>query len=124
MRVQVYEQRFEQPLLQLLRSEPDWQLLVNDDVIDAFRRALASGDTRVLLHDDLVCGYVRAVVDDLAVYISELYVAPAHRGRGLGKALLEKTKSTYPGREVYVLSDEDRYYEKLHYKRVGSIFQL
>ncbi len=124
MRIQVYEQRFEQPLLQLLRSEPDWQLLVNDDVIDAFRRALASGDTRVLLHDDLVCGYVRAVVDDLAVYISELYVAPAHRGRGLGKALLEKTKSTYPGREVYVLSDEDRYYEKLHYKRVGSIFQL
>ncbi len=124
MRVQVYEQRFEQPLLQLLRSEPDWQSLVNDDVIDAFRRALASGDTRVLLHDDLVCGYVRAVVDDLAVYISELYVAPAHRGRGLGKALLEKIKSAHPGRDVYVLSDEDSYYEKLHYKRMGSIFQL
>ena len=71
-----------------------------------------------------MCGYLRALVDGFGIYVSELYVAPAFRNNGYGKELLRELKEDHEGQDVYVLSDEDLYYEKLGYKRVGSVFQL
>jgi GNAT superfamily N-acetyltransferase len=64
------------------------------------------------------------LVDCFGIYISELYVAPQYRRNGFGAGLLGKIRQEHPNQNVYVLSDSDLYYEKLGYKRVGSVYQL
>jgi DNA-binding NarL/FixJ family response regulator len=56
--------------------------------------------------------------------VSELYVAPGYRDSGNARELLRKIKQQHPNQDVYILSDEDRYYEKLGCMRVGSVFRL
>lgn len=119
-----YGKNHESELIALMKAEPDWNSFTGDDRIDAFRKALLEGETYVCESQGRICGYLRAVVDGLGIYVSELYVAPDCRNNGYGKALLERIKQQHPDRDVYVLSDEDRYYEKLGCKRVGSVFQL
>lgn len=119
-----YQREHEDELLALLRNEPDWSSFVSEGVIDTFKEVLLQGGTYLYESQGNICGYIRALVDGFGIYISELYIAPVYRGNGYGAALLGKVKQTHPNQDVYVLSDEDRYYEKLGYNRVGSIFQL
>jgi len=59
------------------------------------RQLLAAGDTRILLggagpHGIAVLRFRSAIWSTgLECYLAELYVAPAERGRGLGRALME-----------------------------------
>jgi ribosomal protein S18 acetylase RimI-like enzyme len=59
------------------------------------RRLIAEGDTTVLLGgtgpDGVAVLRFRAAIwsDALECYLAELYVVPQHRGRGLGRALLQ-----------------------------------
>jgi len=59
------------------------------------RDLMAGGDTTVLLAGDgpdglIVLRYRQAIwTDALECWLAELYVAPAQRGRGLGRALME-----------------------------------
>lgn len=119
-----YDQTHESGLIALLKAEPDWNSFTGDDRIDAFRKALVEGETYVCESQGRICGYLRAMVDGLGIYVSELYVEPVCRNNGYGKALLEGIKQQHPDRDVYVFSDGDWYYEKLGYKRVGSVFQM
>ncbi len=119
-----YRKEHEQELLALLGAEPDWRSFLSGDAIDAFRKALLESETFLYQSQDSICGYLRALVDGFGTYVSELYVAPQYRGNGIGAQLLAKVKQEHPNQEVYVLSDEDPYYQKLGYKRVGSVFQL
>lgn len=107
-----YQQEHERELLSLLAKEPDWQTFLTDDAIETFKAALLTGNTWLSLNHGRICGYLRALVDGFGVYVSELYVAPEHRGQGFGAALLAKVKQQHPNQVVYVLSDEDGYYEK------------
>lgn len=93
-------------------------------MIETFKRALIESETLLVEDENRICGYLRAMVDGFGVYVSELYVAPASRGNGFGAELLQQLKQQYPQQDLYVLSDEDQYYEKLGYSRVGSIYQL
>jgi len=119
-----YEKRHEAALLALLEAESDWSLFVNEGAIDRFRNALQDSETYVCEYQGSVIGYLRALVDAFGIYVSELYVAPDSRNNGFGRRLLMEIKNNHPDQEVYVLSDEDRYYEKLGFKRVGSVFHL
>ncbi|NLX26618.1 MAG: GNAT family N-acetyltransferase [Lentisphaerae bacterium] len=119
-----YGKNHESGLIALLKAEPDWNSFTGDNRIEGFKKALLEGETYICESQGRICGYLRAVVDGLGIYVSELYVAPDCRNNGYGKALLERIKQKHPDRDVYVLSDEDRYYEKLGCKRVGSVFQL
>jgi len=119
-----YQKEHELELISLLGKEPDWSSFLNDDVIDTFKKALLESETFLCESKGTICGYLRALVDGFGIYISELYVAPQYRGSSLGSMLLAKVKQEYPNQDVYVLSDEDVYYEKLGYRRVGSVFQL
>ena len=66
-----------------------------DRLSERIRRMLAAGDTTVLLGgvgpDGLAVLRFRAAIwsDALECYLAELYVVPQHRGRGLGRALLQ-----------------------------------
>jgi GNAT superfamily N-acetyltransferase len=56
--------------------------------------------------------------------VGDLLVTPNHRGRRIGKLLLDEIGKDYPHLKTYVMSDVDAYYEKQGYCRVGSIFEL
>jgi ribosomal protein S18 acetylase RimI-like enzyme len=119
-----YDKPHESELIALLKSEPDWNSFTGPDSINAFKTALLTSETYVYTIESKICGYLRALVDEFGIYVSELYISPSHRKNGYGKELLKNIKQKHPVQEVYVLSDEDSYYERLGYKRVGSIFQL
>ncbi|ALO45768.1 GNAT family N-acetyltransferase [Pseudohongiella spirulinae] len=119
-----YTHGHETELLALLSEESDWSSFLDAAAIDTFRQCLLETETYVCESEGQICGYLRAIVDGFGVYVSELYVAPQHRGNGFGVRLLGRIKQAFPNQEVYVLSDEDLYYEKLGYQRIGSIFQL
>lgn len=119
-----YQKKHEQELISLLGKEPDWRSFLGDDAIDKFKDALLESETFLCETEGNICGYLRALVDGFGIYISELYVSPKYRGAGFGAELLERIKQEYPKQDVYVLSDEDAYYEKLGYQRVGSVFKL
>lgn len=119
-----YQKKHEDELIFLLGQEPDWGSFLSHDAIDKFREALRESETFLCEFEGNICGYIRALVDNFGIYISELYVSPQYRGKGVGAELLERIKQEYPKQDVYVLSDEDAYYEKLGYQRVGSVFKL
>ena len=119
-----YSIEHEDGLLELLKREPDWDEYTSSHFIETFRQSLLNGDTFVCKHGREYCGYVRAITDGLGLYISELYVAPPWRNRGIGRRLLEVFKQHNIDRAVYVLSDEDAYYEKLGHRKIGSIFEI
>lgn len=119
-----YTKEHEFGLLALLEQEPDWNSFLANDAIDSFKRALLESETYVIESQGDICGYVRALLDGFGVYVSELYVAPSYRGNSYGAALLKNVKQANPDHDVYVFSDEDRYYDKLGCKRVGSVFRV
>lgn len=119
-----YQKEHELELISLLEKEPDWSSFLSDDAIDTFKEALLESETFLCESKGNICGYLRALVDGFGIYFSELYVAPQFRGSGLGSELLARVKQENPNQNVYVLSDEDAFYEKLGYRRVGSVFQL
>ncbi|NMG05219.1 GNAT family N-acetyltransferase [Azoarcus taiwanensis] len=119
-----YQKEHELELIALLEKEPDWSSFVSAQAVDTFKEALLESETFLCENEGNICGYLRALVDGFGIYISELYVAPQYRGNGYGSELLEKVKQEHPNQDVYVLSDEDVYYEKLGYQRVGSVFKL
>ncbi|AHM02798.1 hypothetical protein roselon_00353 [Roseibacterium elongatum DSM 19469] len=114
----------ENGLLDLLTAEPDWDTYTAPDAIAVFRQSLRDGETLVCKDGDAYCGYLRAIKDGLGLYVSELYVGPPWRSRGIGRRLLDEIKQHNLDREVYVLSDEDAYYHNLGYRRIGSVFEI
>lgn len=112
-------------ILNAIKSDPEWNDLTNEKVIDNYRVMLESSITYACYKSSTFCGFVRAFRDEgFAIYVSELFVKPSCRNQGIGHALLQRVKMDYANMNVFVLSDEDGYYEKLNYKKVGSIFEL
>ena len=122
--IQKYTIEHEPELLALLANEPDWHSFTRDDAIERFKKALRTSETYICVSQDAICGYLSALVDGFGIYVSELYIAPAHRGHGHGAKLLRQIKQAHLDQDVYVLSDEDSYYQKLGCQRVGSVFKL
>ena len=122
--IHCYDKRHESELIALLKAEPDWNLFTSEDTLDVFKHALLNSETLICKCHGRICGYLRALFDGFGIYVSELYVAPLYRNKGKGKEFLNKIKQQHPNQEIYVLSDEDLYYEKLGCKRVGSVFRL
>jgi ribosomal protein S18 acetylase RimI-like enzyme len=119
-----YEREHEVELMALLENEPDWSSFVSEGAIDTFKKSLLESETYLCESDGRICGYVRALIDGFGIYVSELYVSPRCRGNGYGAELLDRVKREHPNQDVYAFSDEDLYYERLGYKRVGSVYKL
>jgi ribosomal protein S18 acetylase RimI-like enzyme len=125
MKIFRYKLEHEEAVLSAIKGDPKWDIFANDDAIDNYRKSLIESITYVCYHNGDFCGYLRALLDDgFAIYISELYVVPEWRNRMIGRSLVAQVKVDFVHLTVYALSDEDAYYEKLGYKRIGSVFEI
>ena len=125
MQISKYEIENENDILSAINKDPDWDLFTRPDAIDIYRNSLKNSITYVCYSDNVFCGYVRALLDaGFAIYISELYVVQEWRNQKVGQSLLEQVKNDFSNLTVYALSDEDAYYERKGYKKIGSVFEL
>ena len=120
-----YKHEHESDVLAAIKEDPNWDMFTNDAAIDEYRERLRKSITYVCYEEKIFSGYLRAILDGgFAIYISELFVVPVMRNNNIGRTLISKIKSDFRNLTVYALSDEDLYYEKLGYKKVGSVFEI
>lgn len=126
MKILRYSEKYEALLFDLLAGEgPGWSVYYDSAGRERYIRALETSITYIACDDGLVCGYVRCRADDgFGIYVYDLLVRKSHRGRRIGKSLVQQVCRDLPDQRVYVMSDEDSYYEKIGYHRVGSIFSV
>lgn len=88
-----------------------------------YRKALESSLVYLLFEGDTLCGYARCRDDDgFGLYVYDLLVDKACRGKEYGRFLMEQAAREYSGDEVYVMGDVYPYYEKLGYSQEGKIY--
>ena len=103
----------------------DWECYFGEKNREKYKKALDSSLTYIAIDGNTLCGYVRCRDDDgLGVYVYDLLVNKAFRGRSIGRKLMERVCVDFPENEVYVMSGVDKYYEKLGYQREGSVFRV
>ena len=125
MEILEYKPEYEDDILSAISQDSNWDMFTKDKARDIYKKALKDSITYVCYHNNEFCGYIRALLDNgFAVYISELYVIPKWRNRKIGQSLLERVSIDFSNLTVYALSDEDCYYEKKGFDKVGSVFQL
>jgi GNAT superfamily N-acetyltransferase len=120
-----YKPEHEAALFSSIEKDPDWKAFVSQSSVDKYKKSLHQSITYVCYEEGAFVGYLRALLDDgFSIYISELFVVPEWRNRTVGRMLLAKVRTEFSDLSVYVLSDEDAYYEKLGYGKVGSVFEV
>ena len=120
-----YKREHENAVISAIEKDPNWDIFTNDRAIGNYRKRLLESITYVCYCNGTFGGYLRALLDDgFAIYISELFVVPELRNRTIGRTLIAKVKMDFRHLTVYALSDEDAYYEKLGYRKVGSVFEI
>lgn len=126
MQIRRYLRADEAPLFDLLMDEgEEWSDYHGPAGRERYALALRSSITYIACDGPRVCGFVRCREDDgFGVYVYDLLVRKSHRGQGLGKKLMQQVCRDFPGQRVYVMSDVDAYYEKLGYRKEGSIFEV
>jgi len=114
----------EDRLMKMIGEEDGWDY-ADEALCGQYKRALEISITYVAYQDEVLCGYSRSIDDcGLYIYVCDLLVRPGFRGRETGKKLMECIHKDYPNQDVFVMSDVDGYYEKVEYKRIGSIFEV
>ena len=105
------------------REGEDWKDYWQDEGKAKYQKALESSIVYLLFEDDAICGYARCRDDaGYGVYVYDLLVDKNCRGKEYGRLLMENVCRDFPDRTVYVMSGVDPYYEKLGYKKEGTIF--
>ncbi|RJX26010.1 MAG: N-acetyltransferase [Acholeplasma sp.] len=126
IKIRPYRKRQDTKLLDLLLSEGDmWAIYSAPDQRDLYFLNCEKSLTYLLYEEDEVIGYIRAIEDySYYIYILDLLVRKDKRGHGYGKLLIEHIQHEFPNLTVFVMSDEDDYYIKQGYHKVGSIFEV
>jgi ribosomal protein S18 acetylase RimI-like enzyme len=114
----------ESKLMKMIEDEEGWDY-ASKTLAEKYKAALQTSITYVAFQDDEICGYSRSL-DDFGqyIYVCDLLVKPAYRGKEIGRKLMECIYTDYPDQVVYVMSDVDGYYNKIGYKHIGSIFEV
>ncbi|PTJ50491.1 GNAT family N-acetyltransferase [Mammaliicoccus sciuri] len=72
-----------------------------------------------------VIGYTRFLTDEtVTLYITELVVTKSHRKKGYAKALIDYLLAQYPSVRIELLSENNSFYEKLHFRNIGTGYRL
>jgi len=116
----------QEKLMQMIKDEgKEWSCYSSGTAAEKYCKALEACITYVACDSGILCGYSRSINDcGFYIYVCDLLVMPKYRGRNIGRKLMECIYKDYPGMVVYVMSDADKYYQKLGYKREGSIFEV
>lgn len=109
-------------LLKVIKSEgEEWKEYFNSKYQEVLKHSI----TYVAYIDNELCGYSRSINDHgLYLLVIDLLVAKKHRGHSIGRKLLEILSTNYPNQDIFVLSDVDGYYQKIGYRKEGSIFKI
>jgi ribosomal protein S18 acetylase RimI-like enzyme len=123
---QYFKEYDEEKLMKLIENEgEEWSCYSAEEVAEKYRTALANSITYVAYDGDTLCGYSRSLNDcGFYIYVCDLLVMPEHRGKHIGRKLMECIYGDYPDQIVFVMSDVDEYYMKQGYRREGSIFEV
>jgi len=126
MQIRRYEKRDEDAVMEIIAREgEEWKAYYAPENAGRYKRALEASITYVAYENEELCGYSRSVDDNACIVIvCDLLVTPKHRGKNVGRRLMESIFNAYPDKEVYVMSDVDAYYKKLGYKKAGSVFEV
>ncbi|NLO37950.1 MAG: GNAT family N-acetyltransferase [Ruminiclostridium sp.] len=126
MEIKRYCKEDENRLFDMFRDEgDDWIDYHGATGYSKYLRALESSITYVAYDGSHLCGYVRCREDDgFGVYVYDLLVKKSYRKQKIGKMLMDKVAGDFTDQPVYVMSGVDPYYEKLGYRREGSIFEV
>ena len=79
----------------------------------------------MVMGKELLTGMAYATLDGNTIKLHQLYVDPAHQGRGIGSALHRQVLAEYPAAEAVSLEVEPqnaqaiRYYQRLGYRPAG-----
>ena len=120
-----YKPEHEDAVISAIKEDHSWDIFTNERAIDHYKKSLGESITYVCYENGTFGRYLRALLDDgIAIYISELFVVPECRNRTIGRTLIAKVKMEFRHLVVYALSDEDAYYEKLGYRRMGSVYEI
>lgn len=126
MEIRKFELKDENALMLMIENEGDeWVSYWSKENQEKYRRSLRNSITYIAIEGNDVCGYVRALDDmGFCIYVCDLLVTGKHRGKSIGKQLMEQLTIDNPDQTVYVMSDVDDYYQKLGYTRIGSVFEV
>ena len=125
MEILKYRLEHEEDVLSAIGKDPEWDFLTSHDKNGIYKTSLMKGISYVCYNKNEFCGYVRAIQDvGFALYISELFVIPKWRNKKIGQLLIEQVNNDFPNLTIYALSDEDAYYLKKGYKKIGSVFEI
>jgi ribosomal protein S18 acetylase RimI-like enzyme len=125
MNIKKYTKDDESLLFDLLVDEGDeWSVYHGAQGRDHYIKALESSIVYFAKDETGICGYIRCREDNgFGVYVYDLLVRRTHRGREIGRLLIERLSKDFPEQPTYVMSDVDPYYEKLGYQKIGTIFE-
>ncbi|HNW86039.1 MAG TPA: GNAT family N-acetyltransferase [Candidatus Limiplasma sp.] len=119
-----YRPEFEEPVMQLISNEGDeWSIYWQEPNNWHYQRLLTDSITYVALAEGQVCAFLRALDDVLNLYVCDLLVVEPQRGKGLGKALIDRVKEDYPEAGIYILSGNDEYYDHIGCTRDGAVYR-
>lgn len=108
--------------MKLVQTEgEEWKEYFNPN----YRKALDNSITFVALIVDELCGYSRSLSDSgLFIWVVDLPVKKAGEGFRLEKKIMDCILTDIPDIDVFVMSDVATCFEKLVYKKEGSIFEV
>ncbi|GAK06167.1 hypothetical protein JCM19037_4744 [Geomicrobium sp. JCM 19037] len=121
-----YGKQDENDLFQLIESEgEEWNDYLTEEGRENYKKTLAGSLTLLAYEGEELCGYSRSIVDgEFHVYVCDLLVHQEKRGNGYGEKLMAAIYEKYPNHTVFVMSDVDEYYEKLGYRKEGTVFEV
>ena len=110
------------PAIQRLSTAEGWTTPQHrpDEALSAWQH---SWPALVLTEQEQVIGFVRGLSDgEVTTFIAELLVAPAHRGKGLGRLLLDACHLLYPHTRLDLIADEEAipFYMAIGFRSVGE----
>ena len=121
-----YSKDYQTALFELIAGEgEDWIEYYGPSGRDKYLKAVESSVTYIAFDEGVACGYIRARDDaGLCAIILDLLVRKTHRGKQIGRMLIEQIVKDFPNQKTYVMSGVDPYYQKLGYHKEGSIFKV